>query len=256
MKLHFLGTCSGTEPMPGRNHVSWVLETGGFLYFFDAGEGCSKAAHLLGLDLLATKQIVISHPHMDHVGGLANLLWTIRKLMKRYHRPFVAPCLEVSVSAFDTWNGVMQILRNTEDNFENSYPIVSHGIAAGLLFDDGTVRVTAYPNTHIKPENGVFRSFSFLIECEGKRLVYSGDIKSYSELDSAIGEGCDVLIGETGHHKIDDVYAYTSQKQIGKVFFSHHGREILNDPIGAGQRVKELFGNGAVLCHDGMTVTL
>ena len=38
MKLHILGSCSGTEPMPGRHQTSLALETGGSLYFLDAGE--------------------------------------------------------------------------------------------------------------------------------------------------------------------------------------------------------------------------
>ena len=80
MKLWFFGTCSGTEPLPGRHHVSFALESEGGLYWFDAGEGCSYTAKLAGADLLAVKKIFISHTHMDHVGGLGNLLWNIRKL--------------------------------------------------------------------------------------------------------------------------------------------------------------------------------
>ena len=60
MKLHFLGTCSGTEPMPGRHHTSWVLETEGRLYWFDAGEGCSYTGYLMGLDPMAITKIIIS----------------------------------------------------------------------------------------------------------------------------------------------------------------------------------------------------
>ena len=80
MNIHFIGTCAGTEPMPGRKHASVVLESQDHLYWFDAGEGCSYTGHLMGLDLLKTGKIVISHTHMDHVGGLGNLLWNIRKL--------------------------------------------------------------------------------------------------------------------------------------------------------------------------------
>ena len=61
MKLHFLGTCAGTEPMPGRKHASVAVEVGDRLYWFDAGEGCSYTAHLMGLDLLKIKAVFISH---------------------------------------------------------------------------------------------------------------------------------------------------------------------------------------------------
>ena len=80
MKIYFLGTCAGTEPMPDRKHASVAIECGDAIYWFDAGEGCSYTAHNMGLDLLRVKKIMISHTHMDHVGGLGNLLWNIRKL--------------------------------------------------------------------------------------------------------------------------------------------------------------------------------
>lgn len=256
MKLYFLGTCSGTEPLEGRNHASIVLESHGKLYFFDAGEGCSRTAHLLGLDLLATQKIIISHPHMDHVGGLANLLWTVRKICLRYKREPLFDSLDIYLPDLDTWDGIMRILRETEGNFVSPFSINGIRTQAGVLFDDGTVRVTAFPNLHVQPAEDGPRSCSFLIECEGNRIVYSGDLKSYAELDAVIGTGCDVLIGETAHHKIDEVCAYILEKSIGRVFFTHHKREIMNDPEAASVHIGQLLGDRAVLAYDGMEVTL
>ena len=59
MKRHILGSCSGTEPMPGRHQTAWMLEAGGRLYQFDAGECCSWTAHLMKLDLLALRALFI-----------------------------------------------------------------------------------------------------------------------------------------------------------------------------------------------------
>ena len=60
MKIYFLGTCAGTEPMPTRRHMSFVIESDQRYYWFDAGEGCSYTGHNLGIDLLAVKSIFIS----------------------------------------------------------------------------------------------------------------------------------------------------------------------------------------------------
>ena len=125
-----------------------------------------------------------------------------------------------------------------------------------LLFDDGDLRVTAIPHTHMKPVDDLPQSYSFLIEGDGKKLVYSGDVKSYTELDPLIGDGCDGLIIETGHFVIDDVYAYTQEKNIGKIFFNHNGREILRDTPGCEEKVRQLFGEKAVIAYDTMTTIL
>ncbi len=80
VKLHIFGCLSGTEPMPGMHHTAWAIEYDGGLYWFDAGENGHRTAHLMGLDLLSIRTIAISHPHIDHCGGLLNLLCAMRKL--------------------------------------------------------------------------------------------------------------------------------------------------------------------------------
>ncbi len=258
MKIYFLGTCSGTEPMEGGNHSSFVIERGEKLYFFDAGEGCSRTAHLLGLDLLKVKKVIISHPHMDHVGGLANLLWTIRKLSKVKKNNPKHGDIEVHIPVLDTFEGVMKLLKNAEGGYINDYQTIATKVVDGVVFDDGDMRVTAFHNNHLKQneETGDWRSFSFRIETEGKTLVYSGDVMGLADLDPVIADGADAVIVETGHHKIESVYEYLKNKNVDKVYYSHHGRAIINFPDEAEEKVQTLFNGKAVICYDGMIVDL
>ena len=251
MKLFFLGTCAGTEPMPDRKHASFALEAGANIYWFDAGEGCSFTAHNLGIDVLRVKKIVISHPHIDHTGGLANLIWNIRK-MYWVKKKETTEDVDIYLPERSLWDGIMTLLRCSEGRFSLEDRLHVCQIRDGLLFDDGAVRTQALHNLHIPVQAEPWRSFSFLIEAEGKRLVYSGDVKSYSELDPLLGDGCDGLILETGHFSIDDAFSYTREKKIGKIYFTHNGREILNHPEASEQKVKALFGEKAVICFDGM----
>ena len=165
MKIHFLGTCAGTEPMPGRKHTAFALEHQGKLYWFDAGEGCSYTAHNLGLDLLKVEKIILSHPHIDHTGGLANLLWTIRNLhwLKKSEK---MTDIQVYLPVSALFEAVMGLLRCHEPNFSLAPYLHPHRIQDGILFDDGVLRVTAFHNTHMAPLEEGWRSFSFLIEGE------------------------------------------------------------------------------------------
>lgn len=258
MKIYFLGTCCGAEPIENRNHVSFVMESSGVNYFFDAGEGCSRTAHLMGIDLLSVKRIVISHGHMDHVGGLGNLLWNIRKL---YSMKKVLPKngdVEVYLPVKETFDGIMGVLKNSEGGYSCEYNTNFHQVKDGVLFDDGNVKVTAFHNEHISrdEETGDYRSFSYLIEAEDKKIVYSGDLRRLTELDDIISDGVDALIVETGHRSILNVYEYTKEKNIGMVYFNHNGREILNFPSESEEKVKELFKGKAVICSDRMSVKL
>ena len=256
MRITFLGTCSGTEPMPGRRHASVAVEAAGKVYLFDAGEGCSHTAHNLGIDLLALTKVIISHPHIDHIGGLANLVWVPRKLTSRTKiQPYHGE-LELYLPDLAIWDAVDHILRVSGRGRISAICPKVHKVQKGLVFDDGTLRVTAYENTHIAREEGECLSYSYLIEGEGKRVVYSGDVKIPAELEEAVGAHCDLLMMETGHHKIDDVFAFASQKSIDALYFTHHGREILGDVEGACKRVAALWNGKAHIAFDGLRVEL
>lgn len=253
MKIHFLGTCAGTEPMPDCRHSSVAIEHEGALYWFDAGEACSFTAHNKGMDLLTVKSVFISHTHMDHIGGLGNLLWNIRKL--RYMRqtlPTFNP-IRLHIPVARVGEVIMELLRNTEEDFRCDYEMVWDEVKEGVVFKDENVTVTAFRNTHLGVGGP---SFSYRFETKDKRVVYSGDVRSYHELDAAIGDGCDALTIETGHFKINDVYEYTKDKNIGKIFFTHNGREILYDRAGCDERVEALFGGRAKIATDGYTVEI
>ncbi len=255
MKIHFLGTCAGTEPMPERHHTAFVVECGGNFYWFDAGEGCSRTAHNMGLDLLKIRKVIISHPHIDHTGGLSNLLWTIQKLIWRKSISNAGD-VDIYLPNLNIWDTVMRFLQLSDDGFKTDFLLCAHTIEDGVLFDDGFVRVSALHNTHIQPCDGLWQSYSFLIEGNGKRLVYSGDVRNYEELDPLLTQKCDGLIIETGHFGIEDVYSYTKNKSIGKLFFNHNGREILNHPEKSAEKITQFFGNRAIIAYDKMTVEL
>lgn len=251
MKLYFLGTCSGTEPMPHCRHASVVVEHNDRLYWFDAGEACSVTAHTMGLDILKLSDVIISHCHIDHIGGLANLLWCIKKLRWRFGVNPPYPETRLHIPDLDAAEGVIRILNAESENFAESTNLTVSRVRDGIVFQRDGMTVTAWHNQHIR--NKCFDpwfSFSYRIEAEGKRIVYSGDVGNYTELDDVIGDGCDALLIETGHHRMEDVYNYTKNKNIGKIYFTHNGREITGDISAAKEKARQLFGDRGIICED------
>lgn len=262
MKIYYLGTCSGTEPMVDMHHTSYVFDVGGKVYWIDAGENAAHRAYTTGIDFLATRAIFVSHAHIDHIGGLANLLFVFHKLNSIYKTPLhndnkLTLCLP-DETFFEPVKKIA--FGNRDGEAKQRFTIDQRVVTDGVIYEDECVKITAYHNTHLgTADDGNWHSFSFVFEAEGKRIVCTGDVKEYSELDLLPVEGCDLLIGETGHHKVERVLNYAAEKQVKALRFIHHGREILADREKAEKSSREFAVTSGIdvkICYDGMSEEL
>ena len=255
-KIHFFGTCSGTEPIKDMHHTSFAIETGGFYYWFDAGENSSRTAHLMGIDLLKVKSVFISHAHMDHVGGLGNLFWNIRKLTTVSDRLPPDKKINLFIPDLDSWDGIYKMLKCTEGSFKCNFEIDVNKTVNGVIYEDENIKVTAFCNNHLPlNEKGEHMSYSYKIETEGKTVVFSGDVKSIDDLSLAIDDGCDYLLMETGHHKVKDICDFVEKKDIENLFFIHHGREIILQRENA-EKIAKNCKKKAIITEDRMSVEI
>ena len=257
VKVTFLGTCSGTEPMPDMHHCSLVVTVDGVNYWFDAGENCSHAAYTAGIDVTRVRAIFISHMHIDHIGGLANLMFTINKVVGMHKLEFInGGKYDLFLPDVSGYDSIKNIATSYRPNAALPVTTEPHQVNDGVVFEDERIRVTAHHTTHLKEtgENG-WHAFSYLIEAEGKRIIFSGDVGTPAEIDPLLCDGADLVIMETGHHKVQAVLDYQATRNIGKLVFNHHGREIIGDRAAAEQKIRE-SGLEAEILRDMQVVTL
>lgn len=254
-KLYFLGTCGGTEPMENMHHASVVLEVNDTYYWFDAGEGCARTAHLSGMDLTKVKTIFISHPHLDHLDGFLNLSFNLWKLPAL--RGDISPKqVDFYISDVAVWQHFYDIIKISNPAFERFLKVSEFAITDGVIYEDENIRVEAIHNHHILGNERVkYLSYSFRIQIGDKTVIYSGDVKDMDDLRRVIGDGCDYLLMETGHHKVLEVCQVAEEMPVGKLLFTHHGRAIINDPETAAEEMKSCSKN-PVICRDGMIIEI
>lgn len=255
-RICVLGSCSGTEPMPNRHHTAWTLEIDGRVYLFDAGENAGYTAHINGIDLTRLHAIFISHPHLDHNAGLPHVFTVRNKLKARYKKPLAKHPLPIFTPLPKQVNAAIELFSPFKGN--NGMFDVKE-VAAGIIFDDGTVKVEALPNFHIRPgADKKHYSYSYRIYAAGKKIVFSGDYRHLNHLGKLLDD-CDVLLIETGHHKpwlTAETIRKTPAWNVRRLIFVHHGRDYLNNPAETARKTLKTWGKTPEFANDGMFIGL
>ena len=197
MQIRFLGTSHGA-PLPGRHCQSILIETEGGAYLFDAGAPVTDLLVNEGFALTQLRAVFVTHMHSDHFDGLPGLVclasWFYLKMRFGVYLP--------ERSGVDAVRSFCRARLQNEyrwDKEESEERVPFFCYEAGVVYDDGNLKVVAHPTEHLKRIGKP--AYGFLIEAEGKKVFITGDMHgSLSDFPEFLfSERVDLLISECAH---------------------------------------------------------
>jgi len=169
MKITFLGTSHG---MTEKNAfcAAAVVSIGERHYVIDAGAPLGTLLQNYDIPFSGIRAIFITHPHHDHFLGLVDLSslvegFRFQNVSIDVYHPEGVPIAKMYDFLYD---GKIE----SQDSERLHYHLYQDAKPDGdVIFDDGVLKVTAIPVEPYVPH-----SHAFLLEAEGKKVLFSGDL--------------------------------------------------------------------------------
>ena len=217
MKIVLFGSSHGI-PEPNRKCSSTLVAIGAKRYFIDMGTQSIEGLITRGIPIESVRAIFITHMHGDHANGLLSFLdecsW---KFKSAEPTVFLPGDKEKIVFAIKGWISCTGIEPRAFDY---------RGVSEGQIYDDGTLRVTAFKTKHTAA------SYSYLLEAESKRVFFSGDLSQNGPTEdlaiSVFEKTVDLAVCEAAHFEATDYVAlFKGQKKPKLLCFNHYSERRL-----------------------------
>ncbi len=180
IRWYLLGT--GSAVPIGRGLPCNVLKVDGDYYVFDCGEGCQERMFRMGLSIVKTRAVFITHLHGDHFFGLYGMIQSMSMLERREPLYIIAPSQLRELLA--------NVAATTSSGFYVEFiPVKPYTI----LYSDGRISVEAFPVDHNIEAYGY--SISIPRKTVVKKIVYTGDTRPVDTVLDA-SQGVDLLVHE------------------------------------------------------------
>ncbi len=228
--ISFIGTGSGL-PTPDRFFSSSLLFIDGLHLLIDAGEPCVHSLRDRGTLVRDIDAVLITHGHVDHIGGLPALLQGAMLLGRV--KPLVLCLPAEMIAPVRAW---IRALYLTEEAF--GFPVEWRPWVDGerMLFPSTTshVCITPHANGHLAASYRSLpgadaalacNSFSLEIFWGQFRALFSGDLSSAVELSRLAAEPSSVLISELSHFDADQMADALKSAELTALCLVHLSEE-------------------------------
>ena len=214
MKLVFLGTSHGA-PTTERACSCTLLEVGGAIYYIDGGVPIAERTMLCGREISAARAMFVTHTHSDHIGGVyqfASLLnWYYKSLEFSFYMP-----------ESNAAEAICNLINITDSKTIDLSRIQFLTASAGTVYEDENIKVSYHKTMHLTAGERV--SYGMVIEAEGKRICFSGDLSQWlvgKDFPEAAYDDIDLLICEMAHFGREHLDPYLPKIKAKKVAFTH-----------------------------------
>src|SRR5581483_8784611 len=205
MQLRFLG-CGDAFASGGRFNTCFLVEGEMTTFLIDCGASSLVAMRRFGVEPNAIDQIVVSHLHGDHFGGLVFFLLDAQHISRRRRALTIAGPTGIGARL----KAAREVLFPGSSERPLRFDLALHELEIGRRDALGPIAVTPFQADH---SSGA-PSQALRIEAEGRVIAYSGDTAWTDTLVEA-GQGADAFICEasfrgrkvTGHMDLDELVA-------------------------------------------------
>lgn len=223
MKITFLGSSHGV-PEPNRKCTCIMIEVGERVYFIDMGTPAIDQLRTRSISIDAVKAVFITHMHGDHTDGLIQFVDLITWYFKTPNPAIHLPIMHAA-KVIDDWLKVTLNGAEKAIDYRETVP--------GPLYNDGFIKVTAIPTQHC------FKSYAYLVEAEGKAVLFTGDLKNPGVDFPAVDQPLDLLVCESAHFPATDYLPVLENLEVKKVCVTHYSDTFLASVLQLQQDLKE-----------------
>lgn len=210
MDIKFLGVWS-SNIIRGQRNISFVIDD---RIAFDFGPHSLESLLDMRIDPRNIKLLLITHMHLDHYAGIAELLW-YRSIHKAEEPLFVFGPKGIKNNTMK----LMRVLRTPKPWFGEQIDT-----KIKYIEDQGNDFISVFRAHHLVPDNG------YRVEYKGKSIFYSGDT-AFSENVVKGASDADLLLHEMTYtdkdQKAAELWKHSTYSSTLKVFEESHARRLV-----------------------------